>query len=379
VGAAGPPDSPDVTEDDYAIPDTVRSLVQSWSDEVTRGADNPLDRAIAIQDHLRGPAYTYSLDLGEPLRDETGRLMDPIRMFHETRRGYCVQFATAMIMLARAQGIPSRMAIGFLPGAPSGTDTYVVKASDAHAWPELFFQGYGWLRFEPTPGARSGTPPPYTAVGADSGPTGGGRSVTESGSKVARPTSSARPAVTAPAAEPADSSVFRTVTSVFTLRNLVILLTLLVLVLAVLIMPITAWVLRQRRRRAAVTQQELVEAEWAELTSHLGDLGLSGPEGATLRQLRERYAREGHLDENSRTAMGRVTATLEKTRYDRPERTSPQDAIRVHHDIRAIRRQVGGTRAWQTRVRSFLWPRTGVSFWREVPRRLTALLSRRER
>ncbi|MEO7448827.1 MAG: DUF3488 and transglutaminase-like domain-containing protein, partial [Humibacillus sp.] len=179
---SGAPDSPDVTDEDYTIPDTVRPLVQSWSDDVTRDANNPLDRAIAIQNHLRGSQYTYSLDLGEPLRDETGGLMDPLRMFRETKRGYCVQFATAMIMMARAQGIPARMAIGFLPGDPSGTSSYVVKASDAHAWPELFFQGYGWLRFEPTPGARSGTPPPYTVVGADAGATGGGRSVTEKGS-----------------------------------------------------------------------------------------------------------------------------------------------------------------------------------------------------
>ena len=95
--------------------------------------------------------------------------MEPIRNFYETRRGYCVQFATAMIMMARAQGIPARMAIGFLPGQAAGTDKYIVKASDAHAWPELFFQGYGWLRFEPTPGARAGTPPPYAVLGSDAG------------------------------------------------------------------------------------------------------------------------------------------------------------------------------------------------------------------
>lgn len=374
---SGAPDSPDVTEDDYTLPDTIRPMLESWSAEVTRGADNPLDRAIAIQNHLRGSEYTYSLDLGPQLRDETGGLMDPIRMFRETKRGYCVQFATAMIMLARAQGIPARMAIGFLPGDPSGTDSYVVKASDAHAWPELYFQGYGWLRFEPTPGARTGSPPPYTVVGADAGATGGGRSVTESGASGSATTSARSTTTAAPTVAPAEPTVLDTVSSAFTWRNLVVLLTLLVVVLAVLIMPITAWLLRQRRRRAAVSQQDLVEADWEELTSHLGDLGLPSVEGATLRQLRERYVRDGHLDEESSSAMGRVTATLEKTRYDRPERTSPQEAIRLHHDIQTIRRQVGGTRAWQTRVRSFLWPRTGVSFWREVPARVRRLVGRR--
>ena len=138
--------------------------------------------------------------------------------------------------------------------------------------------------------------------------------------------------------------------------------------LAALVMPITAWLLRVRRRRAAVTQQDLIEAEWDDLTSHLGDLGLEAPHGATLRQLRERYVTQGHLDDESATAMRRVTATLEKARYDRPERTTPQEAIRLHHDIRSIRRQVGGTRALKTRVRSFLWPERGVAFWRDAPR-----------
>jgi hypothetical protein len=311
------------------------------------------------------------------LRDETGRLMEPIRNFYETRRGYCVQFATAMIMLARAQGIPARMAIGFLPGQAAGTDKYIVKASDAHSWPELYFQGYGWLRFEPTPGTRAGTPPPYAVLGSDAGSTGGGRSVTESGAS-GTVTSGATPTTTAAVAPaPVEQGVLERVGSALTLRNLVIALTLLVVVLALLVMPITAWLLRVRRRRAAVTQQDLIEAEWDELTSHLGDLGLAAPHGATLRQLRERYVTQGHLDDESATAMRRVTATLEKARYDRPERTTPQEAIRLHHDIRSIRRQVGGTRALKTRVRSFLWPERGVAFWREVPDRISDRVIRR--
>ena len=367
---SGAPDSPDITDDDLSIPDRSRDLVQGWSDEVTKGEGNPLDKAIAIQDHLRDARrYTYSLDLGEPLRDSEGRLLEPIQNFYQTRRGYCVQFATAMIMLARAQGIPARMAIGFLPGQLSG-ERYIVRASDAHAWPELYFQGNGWLRFEPTPGARAGSPPPYAITGAGSGSTGGGRSVDETQSgdgSTARATTTVRPTA---AAVPQDVSVLDTIGAAFTLRNVVLFVAVLVGLLAAFVMPITAWLLRLRRRRAAVTQQDLIEAEWLDLTSHLGDLGLNAPEGATLRQLRERYVTSGHLDPENATAMGRVTATLEKSRYDRPERTSPQAAIRLHHDIRSIRRQVGQTRAWQIRLRSFFWPEAGVSFWRSLPDRL---------
>ena len=65
-------------------------------------------------------------------------------------------------MMAREAGIPARMAIGFLPGT-ADRGTYTVRASDAHAWPELYFEGIGWLRFEPTPsGTQSTVAPPYS-------------------------------------------------------------------------------------------------------------------------------------------------------------------------------------------------------------------------
>ena len=87
---------------------------------------------------------------------------DAITLFLRTKVGYCVQFATAMVMMAREAGIPARMAIGFLPGT-ADRGTYTVRASDAHAWPELYFEGIGWLRFEPTPsGTQNTVAPPYS-------------------------------------------------------------------------------------------------------------------------------------------------------------------------------------------------------------------------
>src|SRR5699024_3400468 len=82
--------------------------------------------------------------------------------FLETKQGYCTQFATAMVMLARAQDIPARLALGFLPGSQGLDGTRTVVAADAHAWPELFISGLGWTRFEPTPGSRSGSAPFYS-------------------------------------------------------------------------------------------------------------------------------------------------------------------------------------------------------------------------
>ncbi|HET7398538.1 MAG TPA: transglutaminaseTgpA domain-containing protein [Intrasporangium sp.] len=374
------PSSPrgaDVLADDLALPDPARELLRTWSDEVTAGRTNDLDRAIAIQDHLRDTTrYSYTLDLGPPVRDTEGRVVEPIRSFYQSRRGYCVQFATAMIMLARAQGIPARMAIGFLPGTRSGEE-YVVRASDAHAWPELYFGPFGWLRFEPTPGTRSGSPPPYAVSGSSAGPTGGGRSVGEEDPASARARSAAAPTTVAPPVEAADTSLPSRVSGLLTTRTLVVAAALLVGVLAAFGMPLTAWVTRLRRRRAAVTQQDLIEVEWEDLTSHLRDLGIVAPEGGTLRQWQEHFIRGGDLDAERAAAMRRVTATLEKARYDRPERTSTEEAEALCRDIRRIRHGVSRTRAWRTRLRSFLWPAAGVSVWRRVPDRLGRWWDRR--
>ncbi len=368
---AGPPEGPEVRAEDLAIPDVDRTLLTSWSDELTAGKQTELDKAIAIQNHLRDTTiYTYSLDLGERLRDKNGRFLDPIANFYRTRRGYCTQFATAMIMLARAQGIPARMAIGFLPGQQEGNE-YVVRESDAHAWPELFFSGFGWIRFDPTPGSRSGAPPPYTVPAGAPGSTGAGQQASEPGQSGATRTQTGRPGLDQPNVVAPAPSTWDQVTGFITLRGLLTALGVVVALLAVFVMPITAAVVRRRRRRRAATRHDLVEADWEELTSHLRDLGIDPPEGGTLRTWRDEVIREGHLDEVDASAIRRVTATLERARYDRPERTTSEQTEALHADLHSIRRHVGRTRAWSTRMRAFLWPEAGVSVWRRLTSRLT--------
>lgn len=357
----------DVVADDLALPDASRAFLQRWSDRVTAGQDNAIDRAIAIQNHLRDTSrYTYSLDLGESPRDAQGLPLEPMQAFYRTRRGYCVQFASAMIFLARAQGIPARMAIGFLPGTAERSGR-VVRAADAHAWPELYFDGFGWLRFEPTPGVRSGSPPSYTviggSVGADAGQVPSADARTGMDAAAPTPPSQEAPDVAAPDEA---SSLGR----FFTGTTLIVVLALLVGLLATFMMPLTAWLVRMRRRRAAVNQQDLIELEWADLVSHLRDLGLAPPSGGTLRQWREHFIAQGHLDQDHATAMRRVTATLETARYDRPGRTTSETATTVRHDIRSVRRQLNRTRAWPTRLSSFLWPSNGVGAWRSLLGRL---------
>src|SRR6185437_4819598 len=87
---------------------------------------------------------------------------DAVSSFLASKRGYCVQFSSAMAVMARLLGIPARIGVGFLPGTHQANGSYTVSLNDAHAWPEIYFTGVGWVRFEPTPAIRSGLAPSYT-------------------------------------------------------------------------------------------------------------------------------------------------------------------------------------------------------------------------
>ncbi|WP_062076440.1 transglutaminase family protein [Demequina globuliformis] len=160
-------DSDDVGERYLAIPDAMDAeRVATLAQEVTAEATSRYGTAVALQQYLRNPTtFTYDTSV-EP------NTADTVSTFLDTRTGYCIQFATAMTMMARTLDIPARMAVGYLPGNQLGSGTYVVDGSQAHAWPELWFPGAGWIRFEPTPAVQTGFAPTYAsnyAVEAASG------------------------------------------------------------------------------------------------------------------------------------------------------------------------------------------------------------------
>ncbi|HWD08522.1 MAG TPA: DUF3488 and transglutaminase-like domain-containing protein [Actinomycetota bacterium] len=125
------------------------------------GASTAYEDAVVIQDWLRSPAFTY--DESVQAGSSSNYLLNFLTV---TRRGYCEQFAGAMAVMLRTLGIPARVAVGFLPGQQAGTTaggltSYTVTGNDAHAWPEAYFSGIGWVAFEPTP-RQGAVPPPYT-------------------------------------------------------------------------------------------------------------------------------------------------------------------------------------------------------------------------
>lgn len=124
--------------------------------EITSGAESGYRAAIDLQTYFR-ENFTYSLDV-PALGDERSHLE-----FIERGSGYCEQFASTFAVMARSIGLPTRVAIGFTPGEDDGNGTYTVRSQHAHAWPEVWFDGVGWLMFEPTPG-RGAPDRGYTGV-----------------------------------------------------------------------------------------------------------------------------------------------------------------------------------------------------------------------
>jgi transglutaminase-like putative cysteine protease len=141
----------DFREQYTALPDAVSPEVRGLAQAIVGRAEarSPYDRAIALQRYLRSAPFVYDQTVGP------GAGADALTMFlFQTRRGYCEQFAGSFAALARAVGLPTRVAVGFTWGAqdPEEPTLYRVRGVHAHAWPEVYFHGYGWVPFEPTPG-----------------------------------------------------------------------------------------------------------------------------------------------------------------------------------------------------------------------------------
>lgn len=273
---ASPPAALSVYRDVKGVPDSITKLAK----QVTRGAANPFDAAVDLQSYFRDGQFTYSEDT--PVKQGyDGSGLDMVETFLKTKSGYCVHFASAMAVMARTLGIPSRIAVGFLPGTqvtPGSTSTWTVTSNDLHTWPELYFQGLGWVPFEPTvgqgttsgylqqTGADATTPPvpttepsalPTTAPQATQNP-GAAATATPTGS-----TSSASAA--APSGQRVEGP----------------LLGLAALVLVLLLA--TPWWMRaaRRRRRLAQGPPDAALSAWLEVIDTARDLGYPVDPAAT--------------------------------------------------------------------------------------------------
>ncbi|HJP65180.1 MAG TPA: transglutaminase-like domain-containing protein, partial [Actinomycetota bacterium] len=125
---------------------------------LTDKASTAYRKVLAVQDYLR---QNFRYDLSVTAGHDSNHIL---RFLTKTKAGYCEQFAGSMAVLLRAVGIPTRVAVGFTPGrlVDPGNDLWDVTLQNAHAWVEVFFAGYGWLSFEPTPTRSNPTAITYT-------------------------------------------------------------------------------------------------------------------------------------------------------------------------------------------------------------------------
>ena len=140
-----------------ALPADLPDVVAATTRQVTDGATSTYDAALSLQAWFQNE-FDYSLDV------RPGHDTSAIETFLEDRVGYCEQFAGTYAAMLRTLEIPTRVAVGFTSGVPLGNGEHSVLGRNAHAWPEVWFDDIGWVKFEPTPGRGDASAESYTGL-----------------------------------------------------------------------------------------------------------------------------------------------------------------------------------------------------------------------
>ena len=349
--------TPPATMDGYLVVPPSFAKLGKLAGKITARRTTAFGKALALQDWFTRPGnFTYSLSV------PAARSADALTQFlTRSKRGYCQQFAFAMAVLARLLHIPSRVVVGYTQGTYVN-GAWVVKTSDAHAWPELYFPGAGWLRFEPTPAGYAGhpgqataSPPAYTAPsvggvalpsvlpapgpgGTPNPSTSPGRgtgirksvSAHESGAVAAR--RHANPAPVGPL--------------VLGLLGLI------------LITPrTTRSVTRNWRWWKASGDAERAHTAWRELHAELADHRIGCRPSESPRALARRLAETLGLSGGERAALDRVARAEERASYA----SSPADSAPLRGDVAVIRRALGRRAGLLARLSAVVLPLSALA------------------
>ncbi|KOT78769.1 transglutaminase [Streptomyces rimosus subsp. pseudoverticillatus] len=393
------------------VPDSLPPVVRETAKQVTKGARTAYDKAVRLQDwfSLNG-GFTYNTEV------RAGSGTEAISRFLEQKEGFCVHFAFSMAAMARTLGIPARVAVGFTPGTRQSDGSTSVGLKDAHAWPELYFEGTGWTRFEPTP--SRGTLPDYTLTNTPSN--GGTNAPAPQPSRSAAAPVGPSPAQSCAPAErrvgpcwtpPAQSTSGPAEggPSPWTVAAIVIGIPLLLLLL---LLPVL-WRLRTRSRRlgggvagrhrpgtAAAPDLRTAHLEpddsgwdgggapesrggipagatrtlaaWQELVDSGWDYGILPDESLTPRKAAERIVRIGELRAPAAESAHRVAASVEQVLYA----PHPQPAPGLADEVRRVRTGLHDAASRRLRLRALLAPRSAARALWTLSSRWSAFLAR---
>jgi hypothetical protein len=342
---------------DLQLPPSYRTAaLKQLAQARTSGQATELGKVAALATWLSTPPFRYSL-AAAPSDSAAGLLS----FLTTTRTGYCVQYASAMTALTRLLGIPARFVTGYTAGTPGQGGSYVVKTTDAHAWTEVYFPTFGWIRFEPTPGEQGGTASTPDYMSASTG-TGNATTVptdpvieaaTGFGSllpgphanrPIPKPPQQADQPGTGSHGRPAGTSLAATALAVVTAIALV--------VIALATLRITR---RQWRWMRATDDAARAHVAWREFRDDIADFGFGGRPSEPPRTLADRVSVT--LPEPASAAVRRLALAEERASYAACP-LAPQD---LRRDGTTVRRGLAATARRSVRWRARVLPASLVS------------------
>lgn len=361
-----------VPVEDLALPANLRRALTPLAESIVQdaGARTPVSKARAIQNFFSAEnGFRYDLEVPGPA-DGTGdesteailAFLDPVH----GRRGFCVQYAGTFAALARAVGLPTRLAVGFIPGEPTEQlnhdQTYAVRGRDAHTWPEVYIAGSGWMPFEPTPGRGNpdaqtwtGKPPVLSApVAEESGSTVSATPTTSIASAAPPAPPTTPPGAKGPTPSAGGASQHRPPPAGPN-RTLLVLGAVIVLVAS---MPLIRWVSRLRRRRAADTPARAVRLAWTDTIDAWNRLGVVRAANDTDRDIGERIARHIATDDHVDAARAvRRLATLATAAAWNPQAVSAAEVVEARVDAAGLIRVARDRRSRLSKIGGWFDPR----------------------
>jgi transglutaminase-like putative cysteine protease len=346
----------DVTADIRAVYDrplTVDNSVQTLTDQVVKGKTTEYDEAVAIQDYFaRNKEFVYDLQASKPAPGQ-----DPLVAFLQGKHGFCEQYATAMAVMLRVAGIPSRVAVGFTAGAKQtasdGSTFYEVSSQEAHAWPEAWFAGTGWVRFEPTPQASHASIPSYTSAQAPAGQgTPSGPTPTATTTPGPKATASLPPGIARILNGDTTGNPTSSTRSTGSSAPSVWLVAPIVAAIA-LVLPFGLTVLRRRLRWADAGPL----TAWEQLVDDGTDVGWAWQGADSPRAAAARLTSGVRLGDPGTQALARIAAATEQARYAPPERQAEEDLSRdLSSDVATVRSALQAQAPRSVRLRAVLFP-----------------------
>jgi hypothetical protein len=356
--AAAPPEDPGAPVQDLQLPADFPGTVRALAQNITRNAVGPYEKGLALERFFRSGAFTYTTDTG--LTDSPQAITE---FLLHTKKGFCEQFAASFAAMARAVGVPARVAVGYREGTLGADGLYHVTNHDAHAWPEVWITGAGWIPFEPTPGpgfseptlglGTGGPAPSSSETTTSTTPT----SVTAPGSGNPAPT--VAPTLPTGAAQPqplipAPTSHHRVLTVLSGIGFALAAVALGVIAFFAFI-AFTLW-RRGRRRRLDHDPRRRVLGAWAEALDHLFAAGVPPRPSATALEFALRYAPANGAGDAGPALM--ELARLQSAAMFARESPTPTDATLAWEQVDTIRaetrRKVARAARWRRRLQQSL-------------------------